>query len=108
MRENGKKDYEKPGRHRSEEKTKVPPKGYQGILEWKGSIPVRDSVVRFNNLIGYLIRDPSSINIAHNFEEQEFKGIKKIWEKLMDHYCLEDNSKSWDYVIPKMTKLIRG
>ncbi|ONK66889.1 uncharacterized protein A4U43_C06F13110 [Asparagus officinalis] len=37
-----KKDYEKPGRHGSEEKTKVPPKGYQGILEWKGNIPVGD------------------------------------------------------------------
>ncbi|ONK69701.1 uncharacterized protein A4U43_C05F25830 [Asparagus officinalis] len=36
------KDYEKPGRHGSEEKTKVPPKGYRAILEWKGNIPVRD------------------------------------------------------------------
>ncbi|ONK57994.1 uncharacterized protein A4U43_C09F6620 [Asparagus officinalis] len=101
------KDYEKPGRHGSEEKTKVPPKGYRGILEWKDNIPVGDWAVKFNNLIGYLIRDPRSINIAHNFEEQEFKCIKKIWEKLMDHYCLKDNPESWDYVIPKMAKLIR-
>ncbi|ONK58462.1 uncharacterized protein A4U43_C09F13300 [Asparagus officinalis] len=108
MRERGKKDYEKPGRHGSEEKTKVPPKGYRAILEWKGNIPVGDWAVRFNNLIGCLIRDPCSINIAHNFEEQEFKGIKEIWVKLMDHYCLEDNLESWDYVIPKMAKLIRG
>ncbi|XP_020276696.1 uncharacterized protein LOC109851007 isoform X1 [Asparagus officinalis] len=83
MREKGQKDYEKPGRHGSEEKTKVPPKGYRGILEWKDNIPVGDWAVRFNNLIGCLIRDPRSINIAHNFEEQEFKCIKKIWEKLM-------------------------
>ena len=27
---------------------------------------------------------------------------------LQDHYCLEDNPESWDYVIPKMAKLIRG
>ncbi|ONK64983.1 uncharacterized protein A4U43_C07F32190 [Asparagus officinalis] len=108
MRGKGQKDYEKPGRHGSEKKTKVPPKGYRGILEWKDNIPVGDWAVRFNNLIGCLIRDPRSINIAHNFEEQEFKCIKKIWEKLMDHYCLEDNPESWDYVIPKMVKLIRG
>ncbi|XP_020246089.1 uncharacterized protein LOC109824004 isoform X1 [Asparagus officinalis] len=107
MREKSQKDYEKPGRHGSEEKTKVPPKGYRGILEWKDNIPVGDWAVKFNNLIGYLIRDPRSINIAHNFEEQEFKCIKKIWEKLMDHYCLKDNPESWDYVIPKMAKLIR-
>ncbi|ONK63365.1 uncharacterized protein A4U43_C07F14310 [Asparagus officinalis] len=37
-----KKDYEKPGRHGSEEKTKVPLKGYRAILEWKGNIPVGD------------------------------------------------------------------
>ncbi|ONK66893.1 uncharacterized protein A4U43_C06F13200 [Asparagus officinalis] len=103
-----KKDYEKPGRHKSEEKTKVHPKGYQAILEWKDSIPVGDWAVRFNNLIDYLIRDKCSINIAHNFEEQGFKGIRKIWEKLMDHYCLVDNPESWDYVIPRMAKLIRG
>ncbi|ONK60843.1 uncharacterized protein A4U43_C08F23300 [Asparagus officinalis] len=102
------REREKPGRHGSEEKTKVPPKGYRAILEWKGNIPVGDWAVRFNNLIGCLIRDPCSINIAHNFEEQEFKGIKEIWVKLMDHYCLEDNPESWDYVIPKMAKLIRG
>ncbi|ONK55144.1 uncharacterized protein A4U43_UnF7190 [Asparagus officinalis] len=104
----GKNFFEKPGRHESEEKTKVHWKGYLGILEWKGNIHVRDWAVKFNNLIGFLLRDPSSINIAHNFEEQEFKGIKKIWEKLMDHYCIEDNTESWDYVIPKMAKLIRG
>ncbi|ONK60164.1 uncharacterized protein A4U43_C08F15060 [Asparagus officinalis] len=94
MREKGQKDCEKPGRYRSEEKTKVPPKGYRSILEWNDNIPVGDWAVRFNNLIGCLIRDPRSINIAHNFEEQELKCIKKIWEKLMDHYCLEDNSES--------------
>ncbi|ONK76407.1 uncharacterized protein A4U43_C03F27440 [Asparagus officinalis] len=78
MRERSKKDYEKPGRHGSEEKMKVPPKGYHAILEWKGNIPVGDWAVRFNSLIGCLIRDPYSINIAHNFEEQEFKGKKEI------------------------------
>ncbi|ONK68411.1 uncharacterized protein A4U43_C05F11230 [Asparagus officinalis] len=107
-RKERKKDYEKHGRHGSEEKMKVPPKGYRAILEWKGNVPVGDWAVRFNNLISCLIRDPCSINIAHNFEEQEFKGIKEIWEKLMDHYCLKDNPESWDYVIPKMAKLILG
>ncbi|ONK60477.1 uncharacterized protein A4U43_C08F18900 [Asparagus officinalis] len=76
--EDGKKDYEKPGRHESEEKTKVPPKGNRGIMEWKGNIPVGDWAVRYNNLIGCLIRDPRSTNISYNFEEQKFEGIKKI------------------------------
>ncbi|ONK59349.1 uncharacterized protein A4U43_C08F5530 [Asparagus officinalis] len=108
MREKGKKDYEKPDRHESAEKTKVSSKVYHAIFEWKDNIPIGDWAVRFNNLIGCLIRDSCSNNIAHNFEKQEFKGIKKIWEKLMDHYYIEDNPESWDYVIPRMTKLIRG
>ncbi|ONK66885.1 uncharacterized protein A4U43_C06F13070 [Asparagus officinalis] len=82
----GKKDYEKPGRHGSEEKMKVPLKGYRAFLEWKGNIPVRDWAVKFNNLLDCLIRDQCSINIAHNFEEQGLKGIRKIWEKLMKDY----------------------
>ncbi|ONK77900.1 uncharacterized protein A4U43_C02F12070 [Asparagus officinalis] len=83
LREMGNKDYEKAGRHGSDLFTKVPPKGYRAILGWMGNIPVGDYAVRFNNLIGCLIRDPHHINIAHNFDEQQWNGIKKIWERLM-------------------------
>ncbi|ONK80673.1 uncharacterized protein A4U43_C01F20440 [Asparagus officinalis] len=83
LREMGNKDYEKAGRHGSDLFTKVPPKGYRVVLEWMGNIPVGDYAVRFNNLIGCLIRDPHHINIAHNFDEQQWNGIKKIWERLM-------------------------
>ncbi|ONK60564.1 uncharacterized protein A4U43_C08F19910 [Asparagus officinalis] len=83
LREMGNKDYEKAGRHGSDLFTKVPPKGYRAILGWMGNIPIGDYAVRFNNLIGCLIRDPHHINIAYNFDEQQWNGIKKIWERLM-------------------------
>ncbi|ONK67328.1 uncharacterized protein A4U43_C06F19010 [Asparagus officinalis] len=83
LREMGNKDYEKAGRHSSDLFTKVPPKGYRAVLGWMGNIPVGDYVVKFNNLIDCLIKDPHYINIAHNFDEQLWNGIKKIWERLM-------------------------